>query len=287
MHPCQQAPAASFPASGARCVVAAAWPDPDLQWCIGVSFAVHGFIGEAACSIPLSLLITEGDASPLFGSFSTTCMYARVQEKHAPYVASETQVTLKDVACASVQDPHGGRRIIYGKGAPGHRSSWLHLLCDSRMHACLAWARGAANWVKWVTRCSGVDKRTPGKVYTYTAALGVRGSAIALAATRTLRDAAVERPSGDAAPPRPTAASWWPRAQAGKPPVRWWHSVFRSSVGAFGWRVETGASRGPNFRMGGPSNPERPPSRTRVFRIGAPMTFGGNQPKMRLLRTNR
>ncbi len=64
-------------------------------------------------------------------------------------------------------------------------------------------------------------------------------------------------------------------------------AVFRSSMGAFGWRVETGASRGPNFRMGGPSNPERPPSRTRVFRIGAPMTFGGNQPKMRLLRTNR
>ncbi len=30
-------------------------------------------------------------------------------------------------------------------------------------------------------------------------------------------------------------------------------SVFRSSVGAFGWRVETGASRGPNFRMGGPN----------------------------------
>ncbi len=28
-------------------------------------------------------------------------------------------------------------------------------------------------------------------------------------------------------------------------------TVFRSSVGAFGWLVETGASRGPNFRMGG------------------------------------
>ncbi len=30
----------------------------------------------------------------------------------------------------------------------------------------------------------------------------------------------------------------------------WLLAVFRSSVGAFGWRVETGASRGPNFRMG-------------------------------------
>ncbi len=64
-----------------------------------------------------------------------------------------------------------------------------------------------------------------------------------------------------------------------------WHlevyrTEFRSSVGAFGWRVKTGASRGPNFRMG-------PPSRARVFRIGAPMTFGESQPKVRLLRTNR
>ncbi len=44
------------------------------------------------------------------------------------------------------------------------------------------------------------------------------------------------------------------------------YSVFQSSVGAFGWRVERGASRGPNFRMGGPifcfwggSTPPKPP----------------------------
>ncbi len=45
---------------------------------------------------------------------------------------------------------------------------------------------------------------------------------------------------------------------------------------------------GPSFRMGGPKvSPELPPSRARVFRIGAPMTFGENQTEVRLLRTNR
>ncbi len=47
--------------------------------------------------------------------------------------------------------------------------------------------------------------------------------------------------------------------------------------------LHLGASAPPNP----PVSPEQPPSQARVFRIGAPMTFGENQPKMCLLRTNR